>query len=193
METSNQNSDKQKTYDFCRIEYSYLSSILFLDADEIFHCEAATQRRVDNDPYTTFSPFQQHYQSIQLFLSTLQNKKFEEVILKRYHVYSLLPKSIHLNTTVKRMRVTPNRTSSNLIVDTTIESKNCILLAYQKRSIVDMFKCWSNLLKSGPNPKSLDIGSKCPFHWNHLACKINTLQEKNNQTSLTIFSDKMYM
>ena len=198
MDTANQNSDKQKTYDFCRIEYSFLSSILFLDADEIFHCEASLPKKLKsieskNSLLTSISQLKLHQQAIQIFLNTLQQRQYEEVLIKRYSVFSLLWESAHINTTTKRFKTSSDTYIDSLIIDATNHLQNCILTAYQNRSIFGMFKCWSNQIKSGPHPKSLDIGNKCPFHWNHLACKINTLAVENNSTRSVKFNEKMYM
>lgn len=40
-DTSDQDSDKTKTYDYCRVEYAHLDSIMFLDSDEYFYCPFA--------------------------------------------------------------------------------------------------------------------------------------------------------
>ena len=36
-----QDGDKTKTYDFARVEYAYLHSILFVDSDEFLFCPQA--------------------------------------------------------------------------------------------------------------------------------------------------------
>jgi hypothetical protein len=40
---ADQDGDKSKTYDFARVEYSYLHSILFADADEFLFCPQANK------------------------------------------------------------------------------------------------------------------------------------------------------
>jgi hypothetical protein len=83
IETSNQNSDKQKTYDFCRIEYSNLSSILFLDADEIFHCDPSGKKdKKDRGKRVRAYPtpeLLEHSRDIQTFLKYVQDSNYEEV------------------------------------------------------------------------------------------------------------------
>ena len=40
-DTPDQDMDKTRTYDHCRIEYSHLDSILFIDTDEVLFCPEA--------------------------------------------------------------------------------------------------------------------------------------------------------
>jgi hypothetical protein len=58
IQTSNQNSDKQKTYDLATMHFSGASLLLFVDADEYFHCYAPpnrTSRSARNMTNTTTS------------------------------------------------------------------------------------------------------------------------------------------
>lgn len=45
-DTANQDHDKSRTYDYCRLEYSYLDMILFIDSDEYFFCPLQGQSTV---------------------------------------------------------------------------------------------------------------------------------------------------
>jgi hypothetical protein len=72
METAAQNSDKQKTYDYCRMEYPHLDSILFLDSDELMHCEPIVEQG-STKRY-------RHREVIEKFLKYVQLKGYEEVL-----------------------------------------------------------------------------------------------------------------
>lgn len=42
-DTADQDADKTRTYDYARLEYAHLDTILFLDADELFYCPQAAE------------------------------------------------------------------------------------------------------------------------------------------------------
>jgi len=42
-DTPDQDADKTRTYDYARLEYTYLETILYIDADEFFYCPSAGQ------------------------------------------------------------------------------------------------------------------------------------------------------
>jgi hypothetical protein len=42
-DTADQDADKTKTYDYARLEYTDLHTMLFLDTDEFFFCPQASQ------------------------------------------------------------------------------------------------------------------------------------------------------
>jgi hypothetical protein len=107
------------------------------------------------------------------------------------NIYSLLWKTVHENVT---------KTRSSLQIDATAVLIDCILKAYDRRSLREMFRCWSNHMAPIPNPKAIDIGSRCPFHWNHVICKINTLIATNQSVDFSPasanephFLDKIYL
>jgi hypothetical protein len=86
-------------------------------------------------------------------------------------VFSLLWKSAHENVTIVTT-LKENKTSSALQIDATKTLTSCFVKAYELRSLKEMFRCWSSQVKTGPNPKAIDVGSHCPFHWNHGMCRI---------------------
>jgi hypothetical protein len=91
-----------------------------------------------------------------------------------------------------------NKISKSLQIDATKTLTNCLLNAYNKKSLQEMFHCWSSTTKSGPNPKAIDIGSNCPFHWNHGMCKIGKpdnggeLIRKRNEYNSKVFQEPQF-
>jgi hypothetical protein len=50
-DTADQDQDKTRTYDYCRIEYAHLDSVFYVDADEFFYCPQASGSITDQMKY----------------------------------------------------------------------------------------------------------------------------------------------
>lgn len=50
-DTADQDADKTRTYDYARLEYPHLNSILYLDADEFFFCPQASENIAQQRSY----------------------------------------------------------------------------------------------------------------------------------------------
>ena len=42
-DTQDQDADKTRTYDYARLEYAHLDTLMYVDADELFFCPQAGQ------------------------------------------------------------------------------------------------------------------------------------------------------
>lgn len=47
---------------------------------------------------------------------------------------------------------------------------SCMEAGYTRRDLRQMFRCWSSASIYFQMPKSADLGSVCPFHYNHWSC-----------------------
>ena len=81
-ELHNQDSDKQKTYDYCRLEFAHVPSMLFVDADELLYCPKA---------YQSISE-QRSYQKA--FIDRNVRGQFDEIHLPRNTHFFRLPKEV---------------------------------------------------------------------------------------------------
>jgi hypothetical protein len=143
-DTADQDQDKTKTYDFCRVEYAHLDLILFLDADELFYCPQAS-KDVGS---------QRKYQ--QRIMGEYSSLGVEEMRFVRIPYSGLCPPGV--------------RPENRSKTDFTNHTSTCMQQAYESRQLIDMFKCWSSGSAYDNFPKSGDFASKCPFHYNHWSC-----------------------
>ncbi|CAE7481574.1 unnamed protein product, partial [Symbiodinium microadriaticum] len=81
-ELHNKDSDKQKTYDFCRSEFSHVSSMLFVDADELIYCPKAIRSIAE----------QRSYQK--QFMDRNIRGKYDEIHLPRNTYFFRLPRNV---------------------------------------------------------------------------------------------------
>lgn len=144
-DTADQDQDKTRTYDYCRIEYSHFQVILYIDTDEFFYCP---QSAVD-------SQSQRDYQ--QALMNRFYHLGVEEMRFVR------LPYGGHASQSVLDR---PNRTDADLANHT----NTCMSQSYETRDVLKMFQCWSSASAYDDFPKSADFASKCPFHYNHWSC-----------------------
>lgn len=145
-DTADQDQDKTKTYDHCRLEYAHLDVIFFVDADEFFFCPQA------GGSIEKQKSHQQH------LIGTFASQGIEEMRFVRIPYSGLAPPGFE-NTVENRAKI-----------DFTNSTQNCMLNAYDKKDETAMFKCWSSASSYDNFPKSADFGSVCPFHYNHWSC-----------------------
>jgi hypothetical protein len=73
-----------------------------------------------------------------------------------------------------RKTVADQQSSSFTAHIATETSISCMQDAYyhHNKSLASLFECWSDrhLEDKKVNPKSIDISSRCPFHYNHYSC-----------------------
>ena len=74
-DTQDQRVDKTKTYDHSRVEYSFMSSVLHVDADELLFCKYGDAGRSQSS--------QRRYQ--QQFMEDMVAQGYEEISLMRYY------------------------------------------------------------------------------------------------------------
>ena len=58
-DTADQDQDKTRTYDYVRLEYAHLDTLLFVDADELLYCpqansSVAAQRKYHQELHDEF-------------------------------------------------------------------------------------------------------------------------------------------
>lgn len=141
-DTPNQDHDKSRTYDYCRIEYAYLDSILFIDSDEYLYCPLT--------PPNNGLKFQRQHQ--QQLMTEFASRGIDEMRFVR------LPYAGKVAS------------SSSSLVQASNTTKKCMLNAYASRDLLGMFACWSSASSFDHYGKSADFGSVCPFHYNHWSC-----------------------
>ena len=144
-DTADQDQDKTRTYDYCRIEYAHFQVILYIDTDEFFYCP---QSAVDTSA-------QREYQQAlmnRFYYLGVEEMRFVRLPYGGYATQSVLE--------------SPNRTDADLANHT----NTCMSQSYESRNILNMFQCWSSASAYDDFPKSADFASKCPFHYNHWSC-----------------------
>lgn len=146
-DTADQDQDKTKTYDHCRVEYAHLDVVFFVDADEFLLCPQAA------GSFALQREYQQH------IMGTFSSQGIEEMRFVRIPYSGLAPPGFE-NTVEKRANT-----------DFTNMTQNCMLAAYaNNKDEMAMFKCWSSASSYDNFPKSADFASVCPFHYNHWSC-----------------------
>jgi hypothetical protein len=195
QELHNQDSDKQKTYDFCRQEFSHAPSMLFVDADELMYCPKAIK-----------SVAKQRDAQKQ-FMDRNIRGGFGEIHMPRNTHFFRLPRNVEQVASVRYRNVEDvdddgkgagaggdtdkveisekslvamkvqrgNETvteimSPYIFLNGTEYTTNCMLKGYKKRSVADMLGCWTRQYRHSFYPKHADLQASCPFHWNHFSC-----------------------
>lgn len=132
-DTANQDHDKSRTYDYARIEYSHLDSILFVDADEMLYCPL---------PAGQSSPRMQkrHQQRI---MTEFSAKGIDEM------------RFVRLPYAGKADRI-------NLAADVANTTRQCMLDAFKTKHLGRMFSCWSSATSFDHYAKSADLGRRTP-------------------------------
>jgi hypothetical protein len=145
-DTADQDCDKSRTYDHCRIEYSHLDTIMYIDADELLFCP---------QPEATHSVrAQRRYQ--QRMMNEFITQGVEEMRLVRLPYSGLAPQGFN-NTEEGRAKT-----------DFTLHTAACMQREYDARNITGMLGCWSNASSYDNFPKSADMGGVCPFHYKYV-------------------------
>jgi hypothetical protein len=133
--------------EMCRLFFYILVIFFFgLDADEFFFCpQAAESLKMQRD-------YQQrlHHEFIA--------RGIEEMRYVRIPFSGLAPLGF--------VNSPQNRSSA----DFTNHTGHCMIDAYQKRDLYELFKCWSKGSSYDNFAKSSDMAGVCPFHYNHWSC-----------------------
>lgn len=141
-DTSNQDHDKSRTYDLCRVEYAHMDLILFVDSDELFYCPLPQGQSTQRSQ----KKFQQR------LLGDFVSRGIDEMRFVRLPYSGKMPKNI----------------TDLASFDVDIVTRECMLRGFETRSIDAMMSCWSTATSFDNYPKSADLGSVCPFHYNVL-------------------------
>ena len=180
-DTADQDQDKSKTYDHCRVEYAHLDMIFFVDADEFFFCPQAGAGGADGSSAAAAASaglrhsLDQQKQFQQRLMGTFSSQGIEEMRFVRIPYSGVAPAGFN-NTRENRSKT-----------DFTNHTQNCMLEAFSRlgwgtngvssftlsQSLAvetAMFKCWSSASAYDNFPKSADLASVCPFHYNHWSC-----------------------
>ena len=133
QQTSNHNSNLQKTFDFARMEHPDVGPMLFVDIDELLLCP------LNASSLATQEAFHQH------IMKHAQSRQVGEVnfLRKQY--------------------------GSKDNVDETVLAA-CLQKGYVERSVFHLLNCFGSQFVTIPLPKSADISSACPFHYDHFSC-----------------------
>lgn len=145
-DTADQDGDKTRTYDYVRLEYAHLKTLLFIDTDEIFFCPQAgnvihEQRRLHQHLHDEFVA-----------------RGLEEMRYVRIPYSGMAP--------VGFINTQQNRSNT----DFTHNTGQCMIEAFNQRCLTCMTKCWSTGTSYDNFPKSADLAGTCPFHYNHWSC-----------------------
>eukprot|EP00981_Chlorochromonas_danica_P013524 scaffold6421_cov251-Ochromonas_danica.AAC.18 len=132
-DTADQDMDKTRTYDYARLEYSHLHTMLFVDADELLYCPQAgssldKQRSFQRDVHDEFIA-----------------RGIEEMRYVRIPYSGMAPEGF--NATLRATSDFTNHTGE------------CMLKAYAERSLLAMVRCWSTATSYDNFPKSADLAS----------------------------------
>jgi hypothetical protein len=161
--------DKTATYDFARIEFPHFKAILFADADEMLVCqgERPTAARLRE----TFLES----------LSAMQGAGFEEVRIDVHPVRAHAPDTILslkqcLQTAYHRYEIEIGLSSLSATTDR-IPPQGGFDRSDSETAIVELsnttrsfHRCFSNVTTAQAWPKSVEMGNRCPFHYNHWSC-----------------------
>eukprot|EP00601_Ochromonadales_sp_CCMP2298_P002646 CAMPEP_0173181470 /NCGR_PEP_ID=MMETSP1141-20130122/7298_1 /TAXON_ID=483371 /ORGANISM="non described non described, Strain CCMP2298" /LENGTH=273 /DNA_ID=CAMNT_0014104453 /DNA_START=172 /DNA_END=993 /DNA_ORIENTATION=+ len=147
-DTADQDADKSRTYDYARMEYYYMDVLLYIDADEVLFCPQA--RAVES--VAAQGRFQ--HRLMGLFAS----RGVEEMRFVR------IPYSGRSTPDYRHSEETRSK------VDFTNHTGECMNSALRSGSLLHMAGCWSSASTYDNFPKSADLASVCPFHYNHWSC-----------------------
>eukprot|EP01038_Epipyxis_sp_PR26KG_P008885 gene8885-11984_t len=145
-DTADQDADKSRTYDYARVEYAHLEMILYIDADEIFFCPQASESLQSQKIYQ------------QKIMNEFYSKGIEEMRFVRIPYSGMAPVG-YINNVENRSNI-----------DFTNNTQHCMMSGYRRRSLMEMLQCWSSGTSYDNFPKSADLASICPFHYNHWSC-----------------------
>jgi hypothetical protein len=159
-DTADQDQDKTRTYDYARVEYSHMESMLYVDADEFFFCPQSQASGSISS--------QRKYQ--QRLMNEFSSLGVEEMRFVRIPYSGIAPPELMQNYTQsqKISKATgPADTADAAYVraetDFTNSTLHCMLDAYHQnnRNVLQMFQCWSSATAFDNFPKSSDFaGSK---------------------------------
>ena len=145
-DTADQDQDKTRTYDYARLEYAHLDALLYVDTDEFFFCPQAGQN-------TTVQSEYQHALMRRFIQLGIEEMRFVR-----------LPYAGYIRPDLFAAR---NYTDAQLANHT----NRCMDEAFRAgRDPVELFSCWSTASAYDDFPKSADLASRCPFHYNHWSC-----------------------
>lgn len=148
-DTADQDMDKTKTYDHCRLEYHFMQTMLFADADEFFFCPQPSA--------ASSVSAQRGYQTS--LLDRFMAQGIEEMRFIRLPYAGIADPDIN------------NTAEYRATVDLTLKTQICMEKHYNESgNVVDMLKCWSSASTYDDFPKSADLAGVCPFHYNHWSC-----------------------
>lgn len=149
-DTADQDHDKSRTYDYCRLEYSHIPMILFVDADEFFYC-----------PQAATTIFQQRIYQKEV-LGDFVRLGVEEMRFVRIPYSGFISESLFNASSPSRQPLHDSFFNNH--------TQRCMQAAYMQSDLQAMFRCWSSASSFDAFPKSADLASKCPFHYNHWSC-----------------------
>jgi hypothetical protein len=144
-DTADQDQDKTRTYDYCRVEFAHLDVILFIDTDEFFFCPQARRNQAVQRTY-------QHSLMERFSLLGVEEMRFVR-----------LPYAGFVSSDALIAR---NYSDADLANHTNV----CMQHTYATRDPAGMFACWSTASSYDDFPKSADLAHRCPFHYNHWSC-----------------------
>lgn len=146
-----QDGDKTKTYDHARMEYPHLSSMLFLDIDELMLCPQA------NKSITA----QRHFQRSIMDSFVLQGIQEMRFVRLPYGARPPVGKSeVFLS----------KHADNDTVNDFTLDVQKCMRIGFEARDPIAMLSCWSSATAYDNFYKSGDLAGVCPFHYNHWSC-----------------------
>ena len=124
--------------------------MLFVDSDELLHCQSSRSHQMLD-----------HFNMIQ----TAIVDNYEEIQIPRFSYFSRINANYY------------NEHISSLSYHKATEmSLACMKDTYDiNRSVIALLDCWSTTHQEDKrvNPKSIDMSSHCPFHYNHYSCAIH--------------------
>jgi len=144
-DTADQDADKTRTYDHCRVEYSHLDTILYVDTDELFICPEV-------------EPGLESQRNAQrILMDRFISLGIQEMRFVRLPYAGRLPPWLPAKT----------KSSGEVAVNVTTE---CMKNAYNSGRLSSMLACWSSASSWDDFMKSADMAGVCPFHYNHWSC-----------------------
>ena len=148
-DTADQDGDKTKTYDFARIEYSALTTLLYVDIDELMLC-----------PQGNASLSQQLHFARDI-MDTFSAQGIQEMRFVRLPYSGRAPEDATLHW---------DKAKPDTVADYTDYVQRCMQKGYDERDTLAILKCWSSATAYDNFYKSADMGGVCPFHYNHWSC-----------------------
>jgi hypothetical protein len=145
-DTADQDADKTRTYDYARLEYAHLDTLLFVDADELLYCPQAGG---------SISAQRDYHRQIH---NEFQGRGIEEMRYVRLPYSGMAPPGFMNNQTMRSK------------TDFTNHTGHCMIDAFEQRCVSCLARCWSSATSFDNFPKSADLASMCPFHYNHWSC-----------------------
>jgi hypothetical protein len=198
QDVADHDGDKSRTYDLARLEYDFMDVLLYVDADEYLFCpQAATQEVLDLQQGELPAAMTQR-RSLQEGNSTANSARGtaagadagvlgvqSELTLLELHqrLYQQRVMSEFASVGVEEMRFVRlpyngrapagfnDTVQARSDTDFTNNTQHCMAAGYAKRSMLDMFACWSSASAFDNFPKSADFAGVCPFHYNHWSCE----------------------